>query len=152
MIQKQDLILLLTELQDNGVEIKSQLSKVISSTSIPLDVLKFINEQRPLEVTEFYKHIRKNYNNKKSKLYKNIVGEIKNPNDVLTTLASFALQTLLYSDKVENKQRFLKQTRFEEVERCLANYAKTYDLVTCQKLLYLIRSDLKAVESIYRNA
>lgn len=150
MIQKQDLILLLTELQENGIEVKPQLNKVISSQSIPLDVLKFINDNRLLEVTNFYKHIRKNYNNKKSKLYKNIVGEIKDPNDILTTLASFALQTLLYSSKVDNKPMFLKHARFEEVEKCLANYAKTYDLVTCQKLLYLIRSDLKAVESIYR--
>lgn len=150
MIQKQDLILLLTNIQENGVDVSSHLNKVISSQTIPLDVLKFINEHRELDVTEFYKHIRKNYNNKKSKLYKNIVGEIKDPNDVLTTLASFALQTLLYSDKVKNKQQFLKQARFEEVERCLHNYSKTYDLVTCQKLLYLIKSDLKAVESIYR--
>jgi hypothetical protein len=62
----------------------------------------------------------------------------------------YYLQTLLYSSKVDNKPMFLKHARFEEVEKCLANYAKTYDLVTCQKLLYLIRSDLKAVESIYR--
>ena len=150
MIQRQDLILLLTEMQDRGENVSSQINKVLSSQSIPLDVLKYINDNRQLDVTEFYKHIRKNYNNKKSKLYKNIVGEIKDPNDVLTTLASFALQTLLYSDKVQNKQMFLEHVRFEEVERCLANYAKTYDLVTCQKLLYLIRSDLKAVESIYR--
>ena len=150
MIQRQDLILLLTEMKDRGEDVTAQMSKVISSSSIPLDVLKYINDNRELEVTEFYKHIRKNYNNKKSKLYKNIVGEIKDPNDVLTTLASFALQTLLYSNKVSNKQMFLKHARFEEVEKCLANYAKTYDLVTCQKLLYLIKSDLKAVESIYR--
>lgn len=150
MIQRQDLILLLTEMKERGEDVTDQINKVISSNSIPLDVLKFINDNRELEVTEFYKHIRRNYNKKKSKLYMNIVGEIKDPNDILTTLASFALQTLLYSNKVSNKPMFLKHVRFEEVEKCLANYAKTYDLVTCQKLLYLIRSDLKAVESIYR--
>ena len=150
MIQKQDLILLLAEMKNEGVDVSAQLNKVVNSPSIPIDVLKFINDKRELSVTEFYRHIRKNYNNKKSKLYKNIVGDIKEPNEVLTTLASFALQTLLYSDKVDNKQRFLKYARFEEVERCLHNYAKTYDLVSCQKLLYLIKSDLKAVESIYR--
>lgn len=150
MIQKQDLILLLTDLQNEGFDVSDKLSKVISSQSVPLEVLKYINDNRELDVTEFYKHIRKNYNNKKSKLYKNIVGDILDPDDVLTTLASFALQTLLYSNKVKNKQQFLKQARFEEVERCLHNYSKTYDIVTCQRLLYLIRSDLKAVESIYR--
>ena len=150
MIQKQDLILLLSELKNDGVDVTDQMKKVVSSPTVPLDVLKYINDNRELSVTDFYRHIRKNYNNKKSKLYKNIVGEIKNPNDVLTTLASFALQTLLYSEKVDNKQRFLKYARFEEVSRCLHNYAETYDIVTCQKLLYLIKSDLKAVESIYR--
>lgn len=150
MIQKQDLILLLTDLQEEGIDVSSHLTKVLSSSTVPLDVLKFINDRRELDVTEFYKHIRKNYNNKKSKLYINLVGEISDPNNILTTLASFALQTLLYSNKVKNKHQFLKHARFEEVEKCLANYAKTYDLVTCQKLLYLIRSDLKAVEMIYR--
>lgn len=151
MLQKQDLILLLTDIQrTNGIDVTNQLSKVVSSNTIPLDVLKFINDNRELDLTNFYRHIRKTYNQKKSKLYKNIVSEIEDPQDALTTLASLGLQILLYSDKAKDKQLFLKAARFAEIESCLANYARTYDLSTCLRLIKLIKLDCKAVESIYR--
>lgn len=150
MLQKQDLILLLTDIQQNGIDVTNEISKVVASPTIPIDVLKFINDHRELDLTNFYRHIRTSYNQKKSKLYKNIVTEIDNPEDVLTTLAALGLQILLYSNKANDRQLFLKAARFSEIESCLANYARTYDISSCLKLIKLIKLDCKAVESLYR--
>lgn len=148
MLQKNDLILLLTEMQENGEEVTEQLKKVVTSPSIPLDVLKFVNEARQLDVASFYERIRQNYNKKKSNLYKNIVKDIDDPQEVLTTLSAFALQVILYSKHVEDEQMFFKHSRVEEVTRVLNNYYSTYDITSALKLLRLIKCDLKAFESI----
>ena len=44
MIEKTDVILLLTELQNQGMDVKDALNNVIKSPTIPLDVLKKIND------------------------------------------------------------------------------------------------------------
>jgi hypothetical protein len=118
---------------------------------ISLEALKFINDNRELEVANFYEMIRRNYNQKKSPLYKNIVREeYKEPEEVLTTLAALNLQILLFNKNLEEnkKQRFLNHSRVQEIVEVLDNYYKTYDLRPCLKLIYLIKSDLKAFESI----
>ena len=148
MISKNDIILLLADI-DAG-DTTQYVTKVMNSTILPLDVLKFINDKRPLDVTEFYTRIRKNYNNKRSDLYKNLMKELTEDNiqDVLTTLASYSLQILLYSKKLDNKEFFLKASRFEEVQKCLLDYAQTYNITNCVKLLRLIKSDIKAINYI----
>ena len=149
MILKNDCILLLTELENNGIDVKEQLKQIIKSNDVPLPVLKFINDNRQFEANKFYEHIRKSYNQKKSQLYKNIVKEdIKDPFKCLTTLASLQLQILLYANKLDEKQMFLRHMRFEEISKVLLNYGKTQDLIPCQKLLKLVKADLKAFEYI----
>ena len=150
-ITKHDCLLLLTELSEEGVDCKDQLVSLVKAGEPTLEILKFINDNRQLDVTGFYDKIRKSYNNKKSKLYINIVkNDFKDPKDILTTLASLNLQILLYNKNVQNSNIFLKHVRFEEINKCLYNYAKTYDLIPCQKLLNLIKIDLKVLESTYR--
>ena len=86
MITNLDCILLLSELEKAGNKEAGKLIDNISGNStVSLDILKFINKNRPLEVLKFYEHIRKNYNKKKSKLYINIVKEIDKPDEVLST-------------------------------------------------------------------
>lgn len=148
MLQKQDLILLLTEMQENGAEVSDQLRKVVSSANIPIDVLKYINDNRQMDVASFYERIRKNYNNKRSDLYKNIVKDIDDPLEVIITLSAYALQVILYSKHIENEQMFFKHTRIEEVTRVLNNYYNSYDVTSAMKLLRLIKVDIKAFESI----
>ena len=65
MISKTDLLLLLSNI-DN---VQEYIGKVLTSDDVPMDVVKFINDQRELDVSAFYTHIRKSYNQKKSKLY-----------------------------------------------------------------------------------
>lgn len=147
-ITKNDCLLLLTQIQEHGVDVTNELKSVIRHDYPSLDVIKFINSNRELELTRFYQSLRKNYNTKKSKLYINIVKEDeKEPIEVLTTLAAFNLQVLLYSKKLEeNSEMFLRHARFKEVNQCLLNYANTMDLIPCQKLLKIIKADIKCLE------
>lgn len=149
MVTKNDLLLLLTELQDNGEDVSKELTKVFSSDSLSLDVVKFINDRRQFEVAAFYELLRKNYNNKKSPLYKNIVKDsFSDPQEVLTTLAALNLQILLFAKKLDDDKLFLKHSRAEEITRVLNNYYKTYDLIPCLKVCKLIRADLVAFETV----
>lgn len=149
MLKKNDLILLLTRLQEEGVDVSSQLKKTLLSSEIPLDVIKFINDNRQMDVTRFYEQLRRSYNAKRSSLYINLVREdLKDPSDALTTLASFNLQVLLFAKHLEEPTMFLNQSRAEEVTRVLNNYYRTYDLAPVLTLRSLIKSDLKAFESI----
>ena len=148
MLTKNDLVFLLGEIGGDDQKISDMASRVLTSETIPLDVLKFINDNRPLDVTQFYERMRKNYNNKKSDLYKNIVKDIDEPQEVLTTLGAFVLQTILYSKHVEDKTLFFKHCRLEEATRVLHDYSKTYDISSSLTLLRIIKADLKAFESI----
>ena len=103
MIGKNDLLLLLADLEDKGIDTKRQSLQVLRSDDIDLEVIKFINDHRQMDLSRFYEKLRKSYNEKKSKLYVSIVKEIEDPTDVLTTLASMNLQILLFLKTVEDK-------------------------------------------------
>lgn len=150
MLRTNDLILLLTELEDRGVEgAPQQLRHLIGRGEIPIETLKFINSNRPLDVANFYEQIRKSYNAKKSSLYINLVREdVKDPTDVLTTLASLNLQILLFAKHLDNPQMFLSHSRAEEITRVLNNYYRTYDLKPALALRSLVKADLKTFESV----
>lgn len=150
MLQKNDLILLLSEMQEQGIDVDKELTVVLTSPSIPLDILKLINNNRPLPVTQFYERVRKNHNEKKSDLYKNIMKETDEADKILTTLSAFVLQVNLFARYLEEKdlQMFYKHSRVEEVTRVLNNYYKVYDLTNCIKILRLIKSDILAFETI----
>ena len=148
MINRNDLILILTELQENGVDVDEQMSRVFQSSTFPFEVVKFINQHRQLDIDKFYTHIRKSYNQKKSKLYINIMKEIEDTNEVLSTLASLNLQIILFSKGVDDKQLFMSHARANEISRVLAMYFQNYDLTNCLKLLKLIKADISAFEYI----
>ena len=150
MITKNDCYLLLAELNSIGVDTSAPIRELSMSNSLPINVIKFINNNRQLDLTAFYERIRKSYNNKKSTLYINIMKEVEQPQDVLTTLSSLLNQILIYSKNAENKQLFLRHSRANEVTKVLSYYFKDYDLTNCIKLIRLIKADIKALESTYR--
>ena len=147
-ITKNDCLLLLTKMQEDVVDTKAQVNNLFSTPGIPLDVLKFINNHKQLDVISFYERIRKNYNNKRSKLYINIMKEIDDPEEVITTLSALLTQIILTSEKVDNKKLFLNNVRAGEITRVLNNYFNTFDVESARKLLYLFKCDIKALESI----
>lgn len=144
--------MLLSDLKANGIEVNSQMKLILKSTEVPLDVIRFINQKRELALSEFYQKLRRSYNQKKNKLYINIVKEDqKDPKEVLTTLAALNLHILLFAKSLtENIDIFLRQARFQEINQCLCNYANTGDLIACQKLLKCIKADLKCLEIFYK--
>lgn len=151
MLKKNDLILLLTKLQEKGVDVSAQLKQVVVTPDVAslIDVIKFINDNRQLDVTGFYEQLRKSYNNKRSSLYINLVKEeLKEPTEVLVVLSSLNLQILLYAKHLDSPEMFLAHSRAEEITRVLNNYYRTYDLKPALLLRELIRSDLKVFESI----
>ena len=148
MITKNDCILLLTDLEEKGVDTRKILTELVHSTEPSIEVIKFINDNRQLDLARFYEKIRKSYNAKKSPLYINIVKEVDNPREVLTTLSAMLNQILLFSNTVEDKQMFLRHSRAQEITKILSNYFQTYDLTNCIRLMRIIKADLKALESI----
>lgn len=148
MIAKTDLLLLLSDLESQGIDVSRQVSELYSTPGISLEVLKFINAHRQLDLTAFYDNLRKNYNKKRSKLYISLVREDLEPVEVLTTLAAYNLQVALYASKVQDSQMFLSHARAKEVNLVLAKYYANYDLTSCMQLLKLIKADLVACETV----
>lgn len=149
MITRNDLLILLKDLDDKGIDTSDAITELMTSTSISLDVLKLINDNRQLDVAAFYEKIRKSYNQKKSNLYGNIVKEnYEDANKVLSTLTALLNQIILYSKNVQDRQMFLKHSRARDITKVLNKYFTDYELTNCQQLLRVIKADLKALESI----
>jgi hypothetical protein len=125
------------------------MKKLLASKEIPLDVLKFILTNRGIEVANFYEMLRKKHNQKKSPLYHNIVKDITDPEELITTLACLLVQITLYSKKLtSNKDIFQREVRAEEISRVLNNYYATGTLDSCVALVKLLKSDLLVLEHI----
>lgn len=149
MINKSDLMTVLVALEDKGININTPMRKLVTSKEIPMDVLKFILDNRGIEVANFYEMLRKKHNQKKSPLYHNIVKEITDAEDIITTLACLLVQITLYSKKLPaNKEIFQREVRAEEITRVLNNYYNTGELDQCLALLKLLKTDLLVLEYI----
>lgn len=147
MINKFDVLSLLNDLKEKGEDVLVYEKEVIKSPSVPLNVIKFLNERRSFDVSNFYEKLRSSYNKKRSDLYINIVKEISDVEEVLTTLASYNLQVLLFARNIKDKEMFYRNSRVEEVTRVLNNYYQTYDLASCITVLSLIKADIKLFEN-----
>ena len=149
MITKNDCLSILTKLDESGVSgVNSYVRKLVVARDIPLEVLKFIADNRGLEVSKFYEMLRKSHNQKKSPLYTNILKEIEDPQEVVTTLSCLLTQILLYGKKLENKDQFFREVRAEELTRVLNNYFKTGLYEECLHLIKILKSDLLVLEYI----
>ena len=150
MITKNDCLTVLVSLEDKGVDIDIMMKKLLTSKDIPLDVLKFILEHRGIEVANFYEMLRKKHNQNKSPLYHNIVKDIDDPDEIITTLACLLVQVTLYSRKLTvNKDVFQREVRAEEISRVLNNYYGTGALDQCIALIKLLKTDLLVLEYIF---
>lgn len=146
MLNKSDCMSILIKLEDKGVDINAQMKKLILAKDIPIDVLKFIAEKQGLEAVNFYEMLRKSYNNKKSKLYKNILDDI-NIDDVCVILSSLLLQIALYSSKLtDTKDSFLQEIRANEISEALADFYKSDNVEKCLAVLNAIKTDLLVLE------
>ncbi len=147
-ITKKDCLVLLNSLKTDGVDVAEMTKKAALSKEVSLEVVEFINKNRPFEVSKFYEKLRKSYNDKRSQLYKQIVrsDEVEEPKDIIITLSSLGLQIMLYAKQFEDPQMFLQQARYQELTSCLYKYSISYDLLPAINLLRLVKMDLKAFE------
>lgn len=149
MITKNDIFLLLSDLEDKGIEINKSIYSDVSKNGVSLDILKFISSNMQLDLYRFYEKIRKSYNQKHSNLYINIVKEIEDVNKVLTTLSALQTQILLFSEReAADREMFLRHARVSEISKVLFNYYQTYDLKPCIKLLKLFKADIKCLQEV----
>lgn len=150
MITKTDCLSLLFELKDKGVDCTEQIKHLLVLPEPDIETIKFINDNRELNVRKFYEKLRKSYNQKRSNLYINIVRENRDkvdPKELVITLASLQLQILLFNKTLDDID-FLRNARFDEIGKVLLNYYSTKDIIPCQRLLDLVKSDLKVLEEI----
>lgn len=148
MITKDDVILLLTDLEKSGVKIETPVYIGVSKNGVTPEIVQFINRNRQIDLYKFYEKIRKSYNEKHSTLYINIVKEIEDVTKVLTTLSALQTQILLFCEKeAGDKEMFLRHSRASEISKVLSNYYATYDLKPCIKLLHLIKADIKCLQN-----
>ena len=149
MITKNDCLSILVKLEDNGVaDAKTYIKKLLVAKEPSVEVLKFISENRGLEVTNFYEMLRKQHNKKKSPLYTNILRDIAEPKEVITTLSCLLTQILLYGNKLTSASSFYREVRAEEISRVLNNYFKTNEIDACIAMIRLIKTDLLVLEYI----
>ena len=149
MITKNDCLSILVKLEDSGVaDAKIYIKKLLVAREPTLEVLRFISQNRGIEVSNFYEMLRRNHNKHKSPLYTNIVREVDDPKEIVTTLSCMLTQILLYGSKLPNATGFYREARAEEISRVLNNYFKTGDLETCLAMLQLIKTDLLVLEHI----
>ena len=149
MITKNDCLSILTKLDESGVSgVNQYVRKLVVARDIPIEVLKFISDNRGLEVSKFYEMLRRSHNQKKSPLYTNILKEVDDPQEVVTTLSCLLTQILLYGKKLEDRDQFFREVRAEELTRVLNNYFKTGLYEECLNLIKVIKSDLLVLEYI----
>ncbi len=149
MITKNDCLTILVALEDKGINIDKQMRKLVTSKEIPMDILKFILDNRGSEVANFYEMLRKKHNQKKSPLYHNIVKDIEDTDEVITTLACLLVQITLYSKKLtSNKEIFQREVRAEEITRVLNSYYSTGEFGQCLALIKLLKADMLVLEYI----
>ena len=73
MLTKKDCLMLLAEIESDEPDkqkVNNLTLKAIKNPNVDLEVLKYINSKRQLDVSKFYEKLRYSYNHKKSKLYK----------------------------------------------------------------------------------
>lgn len=146
MLTKNDCMSILVDLENTGLHINDQMRALLSSKEIPLEVLKFIVSNKGVEASNFYEFLRRKHNEKKSKLYTNLLRDLDDEFDIITTLSSLVTQIFLHGSKIENYSKFYREIRLEEILRVLHEYSETEQVESCKKVLSLIKSDLMVFE------
>ena len=148
MITKQECLALLFDLRDKGLDCNSEIKSLLIKAEPTIEIIKFINDNRELNLRKFYEKLRKSYNHNHSKLYINIVRyDELDPKEVICCLGALLQQILLFNKDLDDTS-FLSQARFDEILGCLQNYYINSDIIMCQKLLSIIKADLKVLEEI----
>lgn len=147
MITKADCLSILVKLEkDRNINVDKYVKQVAISREVPLEVLKFIADNRGLEIGNFYEVLRKSHNKKKSPLYTNILKEVDSPEEIALTLSCLLTQILLYGKKLENQTSFYKEARAEEITRAIDSFFDEGNWELGKTVLRLVKSDILVLE------
>ena len=146
MITKSDIVALLMESLNERADLKEKIHEVMKKPSVDMETLEFVSSIRPLDVMEFYEHIRKSYNKGRSSLYINIMKQ--QPEKLISTLSALLNQIVIYSAKVSDPEMFLRHSRAKEISDALSKYFTDFDLEACIQLLFLVKCDIKLLETL----
>jgi hypothetical protein len=137
---------ILVSLEDRGININTQMHKLLVSKDLPLDVLQFIADNRGFEAINFYEMLRKKHNKNKSPLYTNLLKGQDDPKELLITLTCLLTQIALYSKKLDNASGFLNEIRFNDLSKAMYTYSETDSIDEVVKVLNAIKTDLLVLE------
>lgn len=150
MINRIDCYQVLFELKKNGVDVEAQLKMLSTSPTVPSSVIKFINENRPMYIREFYETLRKKGNDKCSKLYKNIVKEKQEDAlEAVKTLTSLLTHLMIEAQKIDQRDitSFYTQARASQISTAIQQYFTQGEIQKVFEEIKRIREDIKILES-----
>lgn len=149
MLNKQECYKILLDLRSQGVNVNRQIGLLAGAPTVPNEVIKFINENRALNVTEFYKVLRKKSNSTKNKLYKELVAETQQPIDKVKALSSFITQGIIAGEKLDPMERenFFEALRLADCAQALMKYFTNSEIQPILETVLLIKNDIKILEN-----
>lgn len=149
MLTRQDCYKILFEMSNKGLNVQKQISTLSTSTKVPIELIRFINQNRELNVTTFYESLRKKHNAKSSKLYLKLMKEEIEATECLKTLSSYITQVLIMSESIDTGERksFYNSVRIKEALSALNKYFLEQDITECIDILKMIKSDIKILEN-----
>lgn len=150
MLSKNTCYKILLEMRDDGQNVTRYINLVSSNTIVPKEVIQFINNQRPLKVTEYYDELRKLHNKKHVKLYKELLEESRDDIQRMTkVLSSYITRALIYTENMDGQDKFnfLENARIPDCSVALSKYFIDKDDSLIKETFDLIRTDIKILEN-----
>ena len=150
MITKEDCLSILVRLGDSGINTDKEIARTAASKEIPFDVLKFIYVHQGTYLSDFCEMIRRKHNQNKSPLYINIMKEITDKKDVITTITALLMQITLFGTKLTEEQRevFYKEARVNLILSVLSDYYNYDNYDKCIALLKIFKADILVAEAV----
>lgn len=150
MITKEDCLSILVRLGDEGINTDKELALTAASKDVPIEVLKFIYNKQGTYLSDFCEMLRRKHNQNKSPLYINIMKEITDPKEVITTVAALLMQITLFGTKLTEEQRevFYKEARVNLILSVLSDYYNYDNYDKCTALLKIFKADMLVAEAV----
>lgn len=134
---------------DHSVDIDQytrQLAKMRKDESIPIEVLKFINEYKPLPSFETVNYLHENC--KSNRLYRRLVNENQSTEDKVLALTSFLNQcTIKFKSLSENYERkdYIDNLKLLIIIESLQEYFKNGNENAINEAFDLVRKTVKSI-------
>ena len=123
-----------------------QLAKMRKDESIPIEVLKFINEYKPLPSFETVNYLHENC--KSNRLYRRLVNENQSTEDKVLALTSFLNQcTIKFKSLSENYERkdYIDNLKLLIIIESVQEYFKNGNENAINEAFDLIRKTVKSI-------